>query len=154
MPPCWRRINESSCTHSFQWLWMSLSTLHLATSCIFSDRLSIWFFKTFPFTLGHKCLCKISSSIPTPYANLTEITSMKAIDMRCIWLIISSFQYQRPWQERVRLLLLVHTTFNEDDCVECLRRSVSFTAVCASACWEILRYSSAVTLHWRCRIWL
>ncbi len=42
------------------------------------------FLKTFPFTLGHKCLCKISSSILTPYANLTEITSVKAIDMRCI----------------------------------------------------------------------
>ncbi len=27
--------------------------LHLVTSCIFSDRISIWFVKMFPFTLGH-----------------------------------------------------------------------------------------------------
>ncbi len=27
--------------------------LHRVTSCAFSDRISIWFVKTFPFTLGH-----------------------------------------------------------------------------------------------------
>ncbi len=42
---------------SKQILW---AYLHLVTSCIFSDRISIWFVKTFPFTLGHKmCLRKM-----------------------------------------------------------------------------------------------
>ncbi len=36
------------------------------------------------------------------FANVMEFTSMKAIDMHCILFIISSFQYQRPQQERVR----------------------------------------------------
>ncbi len=53
---------------------------------------------------------------------------MKAIDVRCILLIISSFQYQRQQQERVisieRWVSL--TTFNEDDCVERLRLNFSF----------------------------
>ncbi len=74
---------------------------------VWSDRISIWYVKTFPFTLGHinvslKKGIYISSSIPTPYANLTPFTSMKALNMFCILLIISSFQYQRTQQERVR----------------------------------------------------
>ncbi len=64
---------------------------------------------------------------------------MKAIDMRSILYIISSFQYQRPKQERVghqhrkdsSLLLM-----KMNDCVlsVCDLLSVSFAAVCVSAC--------------------
>ncbi len=33
--------------------------LHLVISCVFADRISIWFDKTFPFTLGHINLHKM-----------------------------------------------------------------------------------------------
>ncbi len=47
---------------------------------------------------------------------------MKAIDMCCILLIISLFQYQRDHNRRARDIStgkidLSHYTFNEDDCV-------------------------------------
>ena len=32
------------------WPW---GCLHLATSCVFSDRIAIWYIKTIPFTPGH-----------------------------------------------------------------------------------------------------
>ncbi len=32
--------------------WAQRACLHLVTSCVFSDRISIWFVKTFPFTLA------------------------------------------------------------------------------------------------------
>ncbi len=63
--------------HAIVTLW---AYLHLDTSCIISDRISIRFVKTFSFTLGH--------------INVSEFTSKKAIDMRSILFIISWFQYQ------------------------------------------------------------
>ncbi len=69
--------------NSKQTLW---AYLHLVTSCVFSDRISIWFVKTFPFTLGH-----INVSSQNGYKSslqfmhyMMEFTSTKATDMRCI----------------------------------------------------------------------
>ncbi len=73
--------------------------LHLVTSCLFSDLICIWFFH---LPWPHKCLCKTDIN---PFFNcraMCKFTLMKAIDMHCILLIISSFQYQRPQQKRVR----------------------------------------------------
>ncbi len=64
---------------------------------------------------------------------------MKAVHRRCILLIISSFQDQRPQQERARhqhwkdrlvsLLLMKMIVLSVCDLL-----SVSFVAVCVSAC--------------------
>ncbi len=55
--------------------------LHLVISCIFSDLISIWFVKTFPFTLGHINLHKMDIN---PIFNSRAIFQYDCVDRLCL----------------------------------------------------------------------